>query len=97
MLRYLSDVTTLELDVDTCVGCGMCADVCPHGVFKADNRVVTVVRADACMECGACQLNCPFDAIFVDSGVGCASAMMRDALQGRKPDQWGSNKSSCGG
>jgi len=36
------------------------------------------------MECGACQLNCPTGAIMVDSGVGCAAAMMMAALRGKK-------------
>jgi hypothetical protein len=36
------------------------------------------------MECGACQVNCPTDAISVDSGVGCAAAMIRAALTGKK-------------
>jgi ferredoxin len=39
------------------------------------------------MECGACQLNCPTAAITVDSGVGCASAMIGAALRGKKVDQ----------
>jgi hypothetical protein len=36
------------------------------------------------MECGACQLNCPTSAIAVDSGVGCAAAMIVAALTGKK-------------
>jgi hypothetical protein len=36
------------------------------------------------MECGACQLNCPTHAIAVESGVGCAAAMIRAALTGQK-------------
>jgi ferredoxin len=36
------------------------------------------------MECGACQLNCPTGAIAVDSGVGCAAAMIASALRGRR-------------
>jgi ferredoxin len=32
--RYLKDVTTLNLDWDTCIGCGRCLEVCPHQVFS---------------------------------------------------------------
>jgi len=35
------------------------------------------------MECGACQINCPSGAIAVDSGVGCAAAMIMAALRGK--------------
>jgi Fe-S-cluster-containing hydrogenase component 2 len=47
-------------------------------------KFAILVTAQTCMECGACQLNCPFDAIHVESGVGCASAMIRAALLGQK-------------
>jgi hypothetical protein len=32
------------------------------------------------MECGACSRNCPVDAIFVQSGVGCANAVINSML-----------------
>jgi ferredoxin len=47
-------------------------------------KLAYLVNTRACMECGACQLNCPFNAIHVESGVGCASAMIRSALLGQK-------------
>ena len=62
----------------------MCASVCPHGVFTMNRRVARLARPDACMECGACQLNCPTSAIAVESGVGCAAAMIVAALTGKK-------------
>jgi MinD superfamily P-loop ATPase len=37
-----------------------------------------------CMECGACQVICPVQAIKVESGVGCAAAMIKAALTGKK-------------
>jgi ferredoxin len=77
-------VTTLEFNPDLCTGCGMCVDVCPHGVFAQNGRSVELARPLACMECGACQLNCPFGAIQVESGVGCAAAMFRAALTKQK-------------
>ena len=79
-----SALNTLEYDQDLCVNCGLCSTVCPHGVFATNEHVVVLARPDACMECGACQLNCPTGAIVVESGVGCASAMMYAALTGRK-------------
>jgi len=48
------------------------------------------------MECGACQRNCPPGAITVESGVGCAAAMIRAALMGRVEATCGCDaESSC--
>jgi ferredoxin len=80
---YLKDVVTLQLDENKCTGCGMCLDVCPHQVFKMNSRHVVIKNRDACMECGACSRNCPVDAISVESGVGCAAAVINSML-GRK-------------
>ena len=77
-------INTLKYNSELCIGCGMCEAVCPHAVFTMNGRVAQLVRPEACMECGACQLNCPADAITVDSGVGCAAAMIRAALTRQK-------------
>lgn len=77
-----SKLNTLTYDVELCCGCGRCTEVCPHGVFALADGLARLVRGDACMECGACQLNCPTEAIQVDSGVGCAAAMIVAALTG---------------
>jgi ferredoxin len=87
-------VNTLEFKPELCTGCGVCVDVCPHGVFAqndhgVDHRPVELVRPLACMECGACQVNCPFGAIHVESGVGCATAMFLAALTRRKEPSCG--------
>lgn len=79
-LTYLKNVTTLALDTEKCVGCGMCTIVCPHGVFEIAGARATVTRRDACMECGACATNCPTGAISVEAGVGCAAAVINSAL-----------------
>ena len=52
-LRYLEGVTTLKLDDEKCIGCGRCAEVCPHAVFEITDRKTHIVDLDACMECGA--------------------------------------------
>jgi NAD-dependent dihydropyrimidine dehydrogenase PreA subunit len=79
-LRYLPNVVTLKLDVETCIGCGMCVEVCPHEVFVIENRKSRIVDLDSCMECGACAMNCAVGAIKVRSGVGCAAGMIAGKL-----------------
>jgi NAD-dependent dihydropyrimidine dehydrogenase PreA subunit len=80
----VSLVNTLEYDRELCTGCEMCSAVCPHAVFAMSDGVAELVRPEDCMECGACQLNCSAGAISVDSGVGCAAAMIWAALTGKK-------------
>ena len=82
--RYLRDVVSLELDADRCTGCGMCATVCPHGVLEVVEKAAIVDR-DGCIECGACALNCPAEAIYVEAGVGCATAILIGAVKRTEP------------
>jgi len=86
---------TLQYYPDRCTNCGMCSVVCPHGVFTSGDGVAQLVHREECMECGACQLNCPAEAITVESGVGCATAMIHAALTGGKEPACGSEGSSC--
>ena len=85
--RYLKNVTTLTLDADKCVGCGLCEIVCPHGVFEMseNEKRVFIADKDACIECGACSLNCPTKALGVNPGVGCAAAFIHGWLTGGEP------------
>jgi NAD-dependent dihydropyrimidine dehydrogenase PreA subunit len=84
-------VNTLAYDAELCNGCAMCVTVCPHAVFEMYGRKAILTKPLACMECSACQLNCITGAIKVESGVGCANAMIRAALLG-KPEA----ECSCG-
>ena len=90
-LRYLNNVSTLELDKEKCIGCGMCSVVCPHGVLEVEERMAQIVDLDACIECGACAGNCPVEALQVKKGVGCASAIINGWLTGEEPN------CDCGG
>lgn len=84
-LKYLKNVSTLKLDKEKCVGCGMCINVCPHSVFEIRENKAEIVLLDSCMECGACLKNCAFSAILVSPGVGCASAIIKGFLTGTEP------------
>jgi len=75
--RYIEEVVTLRFEAGACNGCGMCVDVCPHGVFARAKKTVLLRDPGACMECGACVRNCPEGAVYVHPGVGCAMAIIK--------------------
>ena len=87
--RYLSNVTTLKLDKNACIGCGICEILCPHGVLEVNAQKARIMDRDGCMECGACALNCPVEAIQVTPGVGCAAYIIQTWIKGK-------DAASCG-
>jgi len=98
--NYLKNVTTLCLSVEKCVGCGICAVVCPHKVFVIEEKKARIAEKDFCIECGACKLNCPTKAIEVNPGTGCAAAIIIGWVTGSEPSCdsnvfGGKNKVKC--
>lgn len=83
---------TLLYYPERCINCRRCSQVCPHGVFAEGPETAVLTDSTRCMECGACALNCPVQAIEVQSGVGCAWAMISAALRGKDMDNC-----TCGG
>jgi NAD-dependent dihydropyrimidine dehydrogenase PreA subunit len=97
-MKYLANVTTLQYFPEKCAGCGRCVEVCPQGVFIMRDKKAAVSDRDLCMECGACAMNCEFGAIGVNSGVGCAAAIINGMLTGGAPScGCGDTGSSCCG
>ncbi len=94
-LVYLHEVVTLDLNSETCNGCGMCVIVCPHEVFELSGKKAHIIRKDYCMECGACAINCPVQAISVNSGVGCANAVINSAIRKTDPSAGCSDSKCC--
>ncbi len=93
--EYLKGVATLKLDQNRCIGCGLCATVCPHAVLAVEERLARIIELDRCMECGACVGNCPVAALSVNAGVGCASAIIHSWITGEEPNCDCSGGSSC--
>ena len=93
-MEYLKNVVSLRLDRETCIGCGLCLEVCPHGIFVLDAGKCRIADRDACMECGACARNCPVAALQVQNGVGCATGLLNAAL-GRTAACCGEKQACC--
>ena len=94
-MRYLESVVTLSLDAGRCNGCGLCVAVCPHAVFRLDEKRAVLADRGACMECGACARNCEPGAIRVRAGVGCAAAVLASRTGRAAPTCGSSPASSC--
>ncbi len=70
-----------ELVLDNCTGCGICADVCPHGaIVMTQEMAYPAPVPQACIGCLECTEQCPFDAVNVASGASLAdrSEVVRD-------------------
>jgi NAD-dependent dihydropyrimidine dehydrogenase PreA subunit len=85
-MEYLKNVSSLMLETEKCIGCGMCINVCPHNVFRLSEKKASITDKDKCMECGACKKNCPVGAISVNAGVGCAAAIISGLISGSEPE-----------
>ncbi len=96
-MKYLANVTTLNYSSEKCAGCGRCVEVCPHGVFEMKEKRAQITDRDKCMECGACAMNCEFGAISVNSGVGCAAALINSMVTGGPPTCGCDSDGSAGG
>jgi len=95
MMRYIESAVNLEFDGNLCNGCGMCVNVCPHAVFKLENKRAVLADKGACMECGACAKNCEPKAIRVRPGTGCAAAVLSSRLGKKSVCECDGNSPCC--
>ena len=53
------------VDLETCSGDGICAEVCPENALEiVDEKAATVEsRADSCISCGQCVAVCPTESL----------------------------------
>ncbi len=60
--------TRININPETCIGCGLCASVCSKKILKMNHKRVEVVEyADwSCCQCGLCMSICPTRSILIE-------------------------------
>lgn len=54
----------ISVNVETCVGCGCCSDVCLQGALGIEETAV--VYDSRCVACGECMALCPVGALSLE-------------------------------
>lgn len=53
----------VNVNEDTCIGCGACVGTCPVGALSMNGDGKSVCDEGTCIDCGACVSSCPVEAI----------------------------------
>jgi ferredoxin len=73
----------IEIQLDLCIGCGLCYEVCPFGLpVRNEFGRYDILQPERCTQCTACKRNCPVQAIVVEERTGCGCIWCPDTTDG---------------
>ncbi|NOZ60360.1 MAG: 4Fe-4S dicluster domain-containing protein [Calditrichaeota bacterium] len=81
------DAPEITVNEEFCIGCRLCFQVCPKGVFTIENGKAKVLDRKECIKCSACYKRCPTEAIDHSSDkrekekCACAYCRIQDSLK----------------
>ncbi len=67
-----------------CVGCGKCADVCPHRAIEISTDGKLLYNKESCTLCGKCEIVCPESAVKICGQAFEHSKVMSEILKDKE-------------
>lgn len=57
---------TIQIEKESCIKCGKCAQVCPSGIMVKDekSKEINLIHPEHCISCGHCVDVCPTDSVI---------------------------------
>ena len=54
-------MSVIRYDLDACIGCRLCIQVCPFDVFRfnEEHKKSVIAYPEVCISCGQCYIYCP--------------------------------------
>lgn len=59
----MSNETAIQVNLEICTRCGICAEVCPSGIIQVGETGPALTAPKACIRCGHCVAVCPHGAM----------------------------------
>ena len=59
--KKMLELAEKKINEENCIGCTLCIQVCPRGVYQMDttkHRAI-IIKAEDCVNCSACVHQCP--------------------------------------